>query len=845
SRTYMLRPGATYHFEYEYAAAGNQDAGVPGTGGAENEGGGQSGTENGGDGAGSTENGDTENSGAAGQNAPAVRLTADFHTRPSGEDFLDDRYYVEAVHFDSFKDSVRNQFFTHKGTARKDGRIGLFDVRASSATATTTFVVPEGKKALLSFDYNIYQAREIGWRNGVSINGDGRFFEKTANPHTANVTHSGRYTHPFLLNEGINTLTYQAYHYIAYEAPYGHVGIENLKVSILSETAAAAAPTYGEEKGADGWIAAKGSFTAPHEVPFYGGKEMEYLPSVQLPRRPANRANTEYYTLTVEPGYLSKTFGYPTVSVGGMATTSANIRSNGRLFQLSPPDRGNTPLGRVSSGSRIYMGDFSGTTEYRVTHSPNESAGYRVTLNLNRVEQFIYKNTAEAAAGRVFFNAGRDRAFEAAEAFDGAATLSFEIPGGDTLLRNFQVYYMDGGRRVYLTEIDGESLTEMTEWQKEGVEAEVVSAPRRMETDEREIKIYQKGQLVSYGVTYYDHESDPSKKQYWRYTHTPMNDGPHPEAGLILNEAIDRFYIDGKYVVEHWQEDDTSRGTVPGGNPAYDKESNVAEITFYVVGAVKAPYITSIAESPKPLKEGQLFQIRTGIDDEDKRVLSLTTEVYRERRLLYTHTQTNIHPNASGVYPYVFTDTLPDPAKVGAYEVVGTVRSEVGAGLGSYRFVVTADAKITGWVRHTEQWEQNRQNYNVKNGHGSFNKVQTLNAYMQEARPRPRGSNVFWPGERFVLEAAVGGEPERVTARIEGYAAYTTTLRNTGRKNAEDETIFDGALWAADMARRWGRNAPEQLTFIFTAQYEDMAKDYEVKVIMDQQDEYWLLHRVQ
>ena len=55
----------------------------------------------------------------------------------------------------------------------------------------------------------------------------------------------------------------------------------------------------------------------------------------------------------------------------------------------------------------------------------------------------------------------------------------------------------------------------------------------------------------------------------------------------VLPAAIKRFTIDGKYTVEHWQEDNT-------GNPDYDRLSNVETLTFYIEGGASAPWILSL-----------------------------------------------------------------------------------------------------------------------------------------------------------------------------------------------------------------------------------------------------------
>ncbi|MBN7773429.1 hypothetical protein [Clostridium aminobutyricum] len=402
--------------------------------------------------------------------------------------------------------------------------------------------------------------------------------------------------------------------------------------------------------------------------------------------------------------------------------------------------------------------------------------------------------------------------------------------------------------------------------------------------------IYKKGQLIAYNINYSDYENDPSKYGYWIYAHTPYNDGEYPDAAIIYDEdgniksvcgqavtpgsisidqalsmakskgtksltaPIDRFYVDGKYIVYHWEYDDTSRGSVIGGYPGYDKVSNTADLTFYVEGSASAPWITGISTSPATVKENNYFSINIGIDDIEKDILNLTTEVYKDKKLIYTHRKKNIYPmDASGNtttdptkavgYPVTNTGALPDKAQAGTYEIVATVRDQTGAGIGSYKFIVVSEGKITGYVNHTDKWDINRKKYNLSWFGNEINAAYTYSEYMALSLPRTRGTNVFWSGEKFMLQAAVAGSPTTVTAKINGYS-YSATMSSTGTKNSSGETIYTGSIWDEDMINKWGMDTPEQLTFTFTATYSGgTTKTSTATVIVDNMNPYWKLHR--
>lgn len=441
------------------------------------------------------------------------------------------------------------------------------------------------------------------------------------------------------------------------------------------------------------------------------------------------------------------------------------------------------------------------------------------------------------------------------------------------LVSNFRLYQKLGGVRQLIFSQNFNSLNalDLTGWSLSasgGGKAEIVSV-KPPQKEKEEPLIYKKGQLVSYNIFYDDYESDPSQKLFWRYAHTPYNDGSHPQAafildedggvisstGAILPESIPRFYIDGKYTVEHWQLDNTNRTGDTSGKTdysKYDKLSNVESLTFYIEGGAEAPWITFIKTIPGTVKEGNEYQLQIGVDDAEKDELRLTTELYQDKKLIYTHKQSNLAADANGVYPTVTTGS-PPAAEPGRYEAVCTVRDQTGAGIGSYRFTVISEGKVTGFVNHTDQWDRNRKKYNLKRFSEEVNRPLQLSDYRALPAPRKRGTNVFWSGEKFMLRAETEGNPSKVEVQImtlsdQGTAkstGYFAELSSTGRKKGEGDEIWEGSLWDKSMINKWGRKAPEQLLFVFTASYSGgTSKTHEAVVIVDSQRDYWQLHRL-
>ncbi|MEK5586591.1 hypothetical protein MKZ21_30500 [Paenibacillus sp. FSL P2-0536] len=127
---------------------------------------------------------------------------------------------------------------------------------------------------------------------------------------------------------------------------------------------------------------------------------------------------------------------------------------------------------------------------------------------------------------------------------------------------------------------------------------------------------------------------------------------------------------------------------------------------------------------------------------------------------------------------------------------------------------------IKGAVKHTEEWNNNRKDYNLKQSGNEES---------------PRGYNVFWAGERFVLQGIATGLPDTVQVTMTG--GYTTQLTPTN----SDKTLWTGELYDSSFDK-----LPDgPVTFTFTAKNEYNTKVDTVSVVIaGDWSEYFRSHRI-
>lgn len=742
-------------------------------------------------------------------------------------------------------------------------------LKVRKASASLNFTVDSGETAVLSFDYDIDRFTDTGcFGNYILIDG-----EHWKMPLETGLTKKGHYTHPFLLSSGTHTITLFAGTYTTSEA---YTAIDNLTVEYVElENEATLASNnelvdreaaYIEERG-NGWFKVRGSFRTPMEVVAYQKingtvgtetagkrtyskilissqkeKEMEFITpagetlvyaSAATNSVPSKSSSKHYGVFWYVNG---TSYGcYPDSYFG--TNDQKELKSSAVPVSydfVMPTDGTNKPRWNTPHFEMIYSGSAEGTGG-----------------TIGKIVVASVKKTDTSTATRDYFlqTSGTNKGIYTGNLrFDSTAKICF-VPGNDGTrgIRNVKIYTIENGARINVSEEDITSAAELNRWTTTDVEAAVKTDGAPVE--EEHSMIYAKGETVHTSVFYSDYESDPSKKEYWKYTHLPYNDGAHPQAtvivdenenpvggtGEILSEPISKFYVDGKYIVEHWQEDST-------GEAIYDKISNVEKMIIYIGGGGNAPWIESIAVQPSGPKEGDTVKANISIDDREKDPLQLNVEIYRDGTSIIKQTVTNITADARGEYPTIVSEPIVN-AEPGTYEIVCTVRDDGGAGLGSRQFMIKPEGRIEGEVSHTEAWDSNRRGYNL-NLFGSeayrYNAPMELEEYLNFEKPRPRGSNVFWAGEELILTAAVGGSPTAVIAEADG---YTVRLSSTGQKTEEGEMIYKGTLWNSSMRSRWGKTA-EKVEVKFTSYYSSgEPKIHMVTIIVDSNIEYWLLHR--
>jgi hypothetical protein len=790
-----------------------------------------------------------ETYGGNAKDAQPLSVAFEYAKTAADDRILPGRLYVQKTYFEDFNGGPLTGFFSGFSSDRVSD--GVYKASYGTGAEAFTFTVPAGMRGILSFDY------------GAAQNKSGHFVVDSDIWDVVSV--NGHYTHKYPLEPGAHTLESRLYHAPTNDSKTFrnmHMKLDNLKLELVSASEPNTEAWGGKaEDAGNGRMKYSGSFNTPNSVFSYAAQPLEV--------REGPYQNNPYVTANITDGYmgastLTVNIPYGRYALDSAVGLSAYARPGEGYYSTAgasisftvgysgaDPTRviyGMLPIANGSTGPVNVMGSWA-----HANGNGRHMSYTNVNLYLaDEMNESIARGdfTLDRAAGRVYF---------VNETVSGAK-LTFSSAAETLKIKNFNLYYLENGIKTYLTRDSLESASEAAAWTSENAELVVVDERPVGEEKENGALIYKKGQLVAYNIGYTDYENDPSKAEFWRYTHTPFNDGEHPDAAVImdrngeivtvsnnvLSESIDRFYTDGKYVVEHWQTDNTDRMNTGDDDVNYEdfnRYSNTETLTFYIEGGGEAPWVTGIRTNPDPVTEGGGYRLEIGVDDIEKDDLTVLVEVYFEGKEVYRYREEGVKANGLGVYPSIVTGLAPGAAQ-GDYTVVATIWDEDGTGLGSHVFSVEFLGRITGAVRHTEQWEKNRRIYNTKLFGDAYDVLSVFGEYKTESPPRKRGTNVFWSGERFMLEAAVGGEPESVACQIESYPAYAASLTGTGRKNADGDEIYEGHIWSGDTVNKWGRSAPVSLKFVFTAVYAgDVTKIYEETVIADTYEDYRQLHR--
>jgi len=774
---------------------------------------------------------------------------------PQNAKLTGDTYTVIAVQNEDFNAvETLNQYFSgwekgrvHEGKYYGAEMVFADDIggknKAVTNTSELTFEIEKGETAILQFDYILAGEQNSPDEVYINVNGE-RWYR---NIHISN--DSGTYTHPYILPEGRNTVSFGAKFYGTRPGDV-YAAIDNLKVIYLEKGESAERRNKNGSNSEDTNTAGNtvstvnidrnqfrrisGRIRTPQKIVSYAGQPMKYIK--QQIGNPAQTfienikaQNRNDLKITVPEGMKAV---HTAVTLKSLPADKYPVQWNfdGKKYSVNYKTTLNLHALQVPREFRVNTDKSEGTISISPGNLYKRSAGYGEIEMI--LAEDIHTPVSEGKYFAVPTNSGDDAETESGilyiqnETFDGYVTIS--ISGtGMWRIKDFRLYRIENGRRIY--EDNGNFETANGEWQiTGGSAAEETFDGEQSFGNAVQSLVYKKGEMIKYNAVYYDYEADPSKAQYWRYTHTPANDGMHPQTGQTLSSPIEQFYIDGKYTVEHWQEDST-------GNIEYDKQSNIAEMTFYIESGAGAPWITNIETVPEKVNAGQAAVLEIGVDDMEKDVLYLKTELYFKNKVIYTYQRANITANKNGKYPNTLTDKIA-LAEAGEYKAVCTVRDGSGTGIREYTFKAGLSDGIKGRAEHFPAWENARIEYNKNN------------------LSSPRAANVFWAAEAFKLTAEAYGRPSRVTAMIKEYPEQKVKLVpqsiSEGVVNKEkkiyEASLFDSSV-SADLAKKCADSPGGicTLSFIFTAEYPDgHSLTDTVTVIIDDNGGGLRIHRV-
>jgi len=269
-----------------------------------------------------------------------------------------------------------------------------------------------------------------------------------------------------------------------------------------------------------------------------------------------------------------------------------------------------------------------------------------------------------------------------------------------------------------------------------------------------QLRIYKYG-----GVQYLDTDVRPGSVSSWR----PMADLPERVNLYVMVRVFD----------------------------GYDWSEWSAPKFFYI--ETNLPPTADFDWAPKPVYEGDMIKLTTVLDDPDRDDLQVQFRITEPGGKLTTHT-------LMARYPYRIEAPIFQGQQVGAYSVELTVSDSKAAPVVVRKTIQVLPLNILGEVRHTETWNERRQSSNFK---------------ATGDKERPRGYDVYWAGEKFVLRARTTATgTATIASRVEVTAdGYKAELTGSGPSSAE----WAGELWDERL-----ETLPDgPLTFVFTAFYSN------------------------
>lgn|GEM_PF-3538754 len=212
----------------------------------------------------------------------------------------------------------------------------------------------------------------------------------------------------------------------------------------------------------------------------------------------------------------------------------------------------------------------------------------------------------------------------------------------------------------------------------------------------------------------------------------------------------------------------------------------------YIYFTTNRPPTADFDWSPKPVYEGDTAAFTTTVNDPDGNNLSITYKLTSPSGVIKTFAYTFKSPYPSTGPTYRMTEAGEWTMKLTVSDGMETVQTE--------KKVKVMQLGLTGYVKHTDQWDEYRKEFNKK---------------QSGSESSPRGDNVFWAGEKFLLSAVTtdtgtATKADRVEVAMKSYSAALASV-NVSRSS------WQGELWDTSFPEL--KKGP--LSFEFTAYYNN------------------------
>ena len=230
-------------------------------------------------------------------------------------------------------------------------------------------------------------------------------------------------------------------------------------------------------------------------------------------------------------------------------------------------------------------------------------------------------------------------------------------------------------------------------------------------------------------------------------------------------------------------------------------------------------------------------------NDVDLSPVTINIKLYNSKNVLLKELNTVKTPNASGYYdPYTTPNYLIENIPLGHYKIVATVTDDFSETASLEIPFEAHDLWVKGEVTHTTDWEKNRQTYNSKYP----TKARTVDTYWN-------GESLETSANTTVINIASLVKCNKVSVEIinndkPSDSRYLQWLSSDNIANDKWKLSYWDKEWVSNDGNvivKWGADKKQELTLRFTAYFNnEWVETYDVKIYIDNQDDYWKLHRV-